>query len=217
MRAVRVASIAVALCLLAPPALAGEPGAPADTARARAVELERALDAGAPYARRWYWGWSGAFAAASALSFASLAVFDDPGLRADAVVAGTLAGLGAATTLGIPLTASGGARAVTAAEPDARARAAEARLRRAAREERFLSGWVAHAGIVASNAAATAVSRGVYHRPWDMIALSRATGLLIGELKVLSTPTDAIADEARLLDELVVTPTVGGLALSGRF
>lgn len=191
--------------------------------RDRSAAIERSLAAGAPYARRWYWGWSGAFVAASALSFASLSVVDEPGLRADAVVGGTLAGLGAISTIALPLTASRGAGALTAMPDDtpeqraARLRAAEATLRRAAREERFLSGWAAHAGVLAANAAAAAVSRLAYDRPWNMIALARGTGVVVGELKVLSTPVAAIDAEATLLTDVTVAPTVGGLVVAGRF
>lgn len=214
----RAASIVVALSLSSASAAAADAPTDVEAIRARTAEIERRLDAGAPYARRWYWGWSGAFAAASALSFASLAVLDDPGMRADAVVSGALAGVGAITTVALPLTAAGGARADDApSDLDARAKRAEARLRRAAREARFLSGWVAHAGVVGANAVAAAVSRAAYDRPWDMIALARGTGLVVGELKVLSTPTDAISDEARLLGDVTVSPTVGGVVLSGRF
>ncbi|MCC6646087.1 MAG: hypothetical protein IT374_11015 [Polyangiaceae bacterium] len=213
----RVASIVLGLSLsVSSAARAAEP-------EARRAEVEARLDAGAPYARRWYWGWSGGFAAVSALQLGSLLVLDDPGLRADAVVGGALAGVGAISTLALPLSAASGARSIRALPDEtseqrvARARAGEDALRRAAREARFLTSWIAHAGVVGANAAAAAVSRWVYHRPWDMVALARGTGLVVGELKVLSTPTDAIDAEASLLREVTVAPTVGGVVIGGRF
>lgn len=206
----------------------GLPG-PRDDAevRARLAFVQPHLRDAAPVAQRWYWGWVAGFTAGAVGSFGSLLVLKDEGLRGDAVVGGTLSTLGAVTTLALPMVASSAPSVLDAmpestdAERAAKLRRAEELTHEAAEQERFLTSALAHVGGVVVTVGAAAVQRVGYDREWGAILLGRTLGLLVGEAKVLSTPTAAIRDEgayrAAFPIMATVVPTLGGAAIVGVF
>ena len=195
--------------------------------RERLAFLQPHLRDAAPTAQRWYWGWVGAFTAGAVVSFGSLLVLKDDGLRGDAVVGGTLSTLGAVTTLALPMVASSAPSVLdampesTEAQRAAKLRRAEELTHEAAEQERFLTSWLAHAGGVVVTLGAAAVQRVGYDRGWGAIVLGRAIGLVVGEAKVLTTPTAAIRDEGSYRSAFpimaTVVPTLGGVAVVGTF
>lgn len=211
----------------APPS-PGPPG-PRDDAevRARLAFVQPHLRDAAPVAQRWYWSWVGIFTAGAVVSFGSLLVLKDEGLRGDAVVGGTLSTLGAVTTLALPMVASSAPSVLDAmpestdAQRAAKLRRAEELTHEAAEQERFLTSGLAHAGGVVATLGAAAVQRVGYDRGWGAIILGRAIGLVVGEAKILTTPTAAIHDEgayrAAFPIMATVVPTLGGVAVVGTF
>ena len=194
--------------LLAAPARADEPAAPAASAAdgadaeviARLDFLIERLDDGRAHADHWARGWEAFYAIATVTSAGWAVTRDVPVQRTDALVGAAKSALGGATHLTmITFSAERGAadvRALPRDTPEARRHAlavAEAALRTNARDAGQRTFWLRHLGTVLVNVAGGLIV-GLAHHDWKTAGISTAVGIGTGEAAIWSQPWRAPSD-----------------------
>lgn len=206
--------------------------APADV-DARYEAIVSALERGEGAARLWWTGWTLGFAALTLGEGTVALVTHDPGTRADAVVGTSGSALGVGAMLLLSSRAAfdyrGRLAGLAASTPEARLarlREAERTLDVAADDEAMGRSLVAHLGGDAVILAGSFVLWAGYHR-YASGWLNLIGGTLTAEAQILTRPTAAI--EARRAyragtlrprappSTWTLTPTVGGVTLTGTF
>lgn len=159
---------------------------------ARLAAVTRLLDAEADAAALWTWGWVELY---GALTVGQLVVVPhvDADTRIDLWVGVVSSLLGAvlqgAVQLNLPTSAG------LPAEPSAALAEALRRAEAGAKREALFSGWLAHAANVVVNAA-IALVQGLAFQHWVSAGISFGVGLAVGEVVVLTQPTQ-LRDAAR--------------------
>jgi hypothetical protein len=188
---------------------------PDDQVRERLSFVEKALDAGRPRARTWWYGWIAAYSAGTAVQWGlSLSHWndtkpaDDPNAPRvhDRTFAQDMLVGGATTALGVggllidpflPAAGSGDLKNLpesTAGERLAKLSKAEDLLRRCAQREKDGQGWTTHLLNLGVNAAAGVVTSAVFDRPWTDGLITFAAGEVVSLLTIYSQPRRAIHD-----------------------
>ena len=218
-------------------AWAQEPASvPDEQVMERLSVIQNALDAGRPRARTWWYGWLGAYGAATAVQWGlSIGHWDDvkpadesPGapmvadrsFAQDMLVGGGTTALGAVGLLidpFLPALSHDRLRGMPEATPEdrrAKLEEAEALLRRCALREKAGQGWTMHALNLGVNAAAGVVTSVAFKRPWTDGLVTFAVGEAVSLLNIFTQPRRAVRDwhnyEVRYLakpgDSLPETP-----------
>ena len=191
----------------------------------RLTTIEHTLDDGEASSQRWWWGWLSGFTVASATQAIVAATVHDDTLKKQSRMGALTSGIGALTTLALPLPSAFGIARIralpsgTPAERREKLRVAEAKLRDAADAERLGRSWLPHVGaLVVNGAAALFLWR---HDDLPVQGLEAfVVGMIVAEAKIFTQPIGA-RDTVDALDADVVTvsiaPLPGGLALVGEF
>jgi hypothetical protein len=225
--------VVLALSILAPSSSAhAAPGEDADVA-ARYAFVDGELTRGESYARTWWTLWMIGYGAATVGSFGFGAITTSYDLRVDAFADGAKSALAlgaVAWTLRTPFRAPGELETMDGSTVETRRLRlvrAEELLEQSAKDESLATSWLGHlAGIGVNLGGAAILWFGYGQRGLALVDV--ATGLAIGELQVLTTPTDAIASlrryragdftpppERKLAWSIV--PSVGGAGLRVAF
>lgn len=200
--------------------------------RERLAFLEERLDAVQRDGQIWYWSWVGVDGVGLVASSVQAALADDGDGRVAGIVNAGKSVIGLARLAAAPLPARFGAEPVrelpdaTPAQRVARLQAAEALLEESAEraEERY-SPWP-HLSIALLNLTGGGIIWGL--GDWRDAAISTGLGLVVGELRIWTQPTQPARDrdayrarfgrpmsDARV--SLAITPRPNGLALTFRF
>jgi hypothetical protein len=171
----------------------------AATARERAHAIQAALQTEAHRARVWTWGWGIGYGALTAGQGVPAFVVHDHGLRADLAVGAVTSGIGLASVVLMPPEVLADAQLLSARlQADGEGgnacdelALAERLLASAADDQRFGSGPVMHLLNAGLNVAAGLVL-GLGFGRWSSGAVTAASGLLVGEVQILTLPTALI-------------------------
>jgi hypothetical protein len=181
--------------------------------RERLGFISASLTVGQPRARRWWYGWMGAYSAGAATmgilaatnwNSGPIDIVDGlPGNREfaqDMLVGGATFALGVVGLVMDPFTPATAAKKLqalpeaSAAERLAKLRRAEELLRECARRERSGRGLVTHLLNAGVNAAAGVVTVAAFDRPFGDGLLTFALGEAVSLLNIFTQPTRAIRD-----------------------
>jgi hypothetical protein len=237
LRGLLAASTAFALLSASSAARADDPPIPPPTTDAdldeRLAYLESRLAEGESPSRTWWYVWTGGFGALTVGFGIGAFVMPERELRIDAAIAATSSALGLISVAALPSKSGFGPARIrrmpngTPEEKRARLVEAETLIDDAAKQERLGTGILAHVGSVVVNLGGGAVRWfGYDHRTTAVVGV--VSGLAIGETKIWTQPTPAVTTQARYRArwataapaqsfEIRVLPTVGGLAVVGRF
>lgn len=202
----------------------------ADTAE-RIMFIERRLENGQPYARRWWVFWTLFYGTGVIYSFVKGGMKDDDGNRANSFVSGTKAIFGTGRLMLSSHTAKLGADPMYELQVDSAAGCEEVLtvgedlLRQNAKASRSRYSWkrhLANVGINAAGALIVAEGYGERSKGWT----SAAVGIAVGEVFTWTKPWNGTSDLEDYEREFNGTrapvtwnlsPTVGGLQLQARF
>ncbi len=171
---------------------------------ARLGFIRERLERDAVPARRWTWGWAIGYAVVGAAQLSTAHLFNESGRRTDFYVGGIRSLIASAAALILPTTAPREHRRLErrlASRPVvdcALLAEAEAGLARAAASERRGKSWTKHAMVFGYNAI-FALILGLGYDRWPSAAISMGTGMLAGELMILTQPTRARRDWGKYL------------------
>ncbi len=172
------------------------PGDDADVS-ARYGFIDAEMTRSASYARTWWTLWMVGYSAATAGSVAFGALTTSYDLRVDAYVDAVKSGLGlgsVALTLGRPFRAPGELHAMDASTIDARAlrlARAEELLEKSAADQSLGTSWLAHVAGLGVNLGGAAILWFGYGQR-GIVFVDLAVGAALGELQIITAPTDAI-------------------------
>lgn len=205
----RSAKAALIACLLAwsaplhaeiycPVPAGASPSLAGFTADERLTAIHDGLDRGARRARIWAWTWGGIYATTTIVQLATIPIRGGDS-RKDVAVAAPGAFLGVAVLALAPLKVMGDQRRLGALLADAGPSAdrcallteAERMLARDAASEAFGASPLVHLGNVVVNLGlALALGLGFGH--WTAAGISLAVGVAVGELQILTQPSDVV-------------------------
>lgn len=167
----------------------------------------------------WLWSWGGLYLAGTVGQAVAIPFIKDQATQIDFIVGAVTTGLGAAFTLVLPPNVIAGAKVVRALPdtPEGLAQA-ERRLEQDAAGEDFSVSWVMH-GLNAAFNIATGLVLGLGFKHWESAVLNTVSGIIIGEVMVLTTPHGLRQLVRPTAPIVVLRPLVGpnltGLALGG--
>jgi hypothetical protein len=207
-----------------------------DVAR-RLAWIERVIEREGAATRVWQWSWVGFYGAVTIAEGALLATAKTPPDRVNDGVSAGKAAVALGFVLASPASAAPSARALrskpagTAAERLAKLRHGESILRHLAQEERERRGWFPLIGGALLNAGGGFITWAAYRGSGANGWFGVASGLAVAQLQFHTQPTGAIrawdayqraADGGRLGEPPAVlrwsiTPTAGGMAVTGAF
>lgn len=188
---------------------------PDDQVKERLSFVEKALDAGQPRARTWWYGWMAAYSAGTAVQWGlsighwnDTKAADDPSaprvhdraFAQDMLVGGATTALGVGSLLidqFLPAYGSRGLKTLpegTAEERSAKLQKAEDLLRRCAQREKDGQGWTTHLLNLGVNAAAGVVTAAAFKRPWTDGLITFAAGEVVSLINIYTQPRRAIHD-----------------------
>jgi hypothetical protein len=170
---------------------------PAERAR-RIAYLDATLERERALMSRWVWGWGLGFAGVAAGQVGLGLAISDEGRSIDLYVSATKAGIGALyTAVNSPRVRP--ARIELGDTSCAALAAAEEALFAGARAQRRGSGLLVRGGSLVVNAGAV-LYLGLAHDRWGSGLLGAAVGLAVGEVKIYTQPSGAIAAARRYRD-----------------
>ncbi len=202
--------LAIFLCLsfILVPAFAGQvPSIPDDQVQARLDYIQKALAAGQPHARLWFYGWMGGYGVTSAgmliYSFANwsdVKTVSGKHLPQDAFIGGIGTLIGAGTVLlrpFVPAFALGKLNPLPDGTPEerlAKLQRAEDLLQRAAKREKYTRSAMNHVVKLGINAAGSIAGTLIYKRKWTDALLGFGLSSCVSLIHIYSQPTRAIHD-----------------------
>lgn len=188
---------------------------PDDQVKERLSFVEKALDAGQPRARTWWYGWIAAYSAGTAVQWGfclghwndtkaanapNAPRVQDRKFAQDMLVGGATTALGVGGLLIDPFLPAFGSRDLkaqpegTAEERLAKLQKAEDLLRRCAQREKDGQGWTTHLLNLGVNAAAGVVTAAAFKRPWTDGLITFATSEAVSLINIYTQPRRAIHD-----------------------
>jgi hypothetical protein len=197
------------LWLLAPvaradlcPAPPGDEALAVEDSEVRLSFLLRAMDEDARHLTTWSLVWGSAYAAAMAGQITAIPLVHG-GIRVDLTAGAIAAAVGSASLYLLPLRITSQAhfepKVLEGLDRCKVLAQVEQRFFDSAKIDRLSSGWIAHAGNVAINAA-LALILGLGYGRWTSAGISAAVGLAIGEANLWTQPHGFASDEERYLE-----------------
>jgi hypothetical protein len=184
------------------------------------LDLIRAVEADeANRSMIWLWSWSGLYIAGTVGQGVAVPFLKDPATQIDFIVGAVTTALGAAFNLVLPPNVIAGAKVVRALPdtPEGLAQA-ERRLEDDAAAQDFCVSWVMH-GLNAAFNVATGLVLGLGFKHWESAVINTVSGIIIGEVMVLTTPHGLRQLVRPTAPVVVLRPMMGpnltGLALGG--
>lgn len=167
----------------------------------------------------WLWSWSGLYIAGTVGQGVAVPFLKDPATQIDFIVGAVTTALGAAFNLVLPPNVIAGAKVVRALPdtPEGLAQA-ERRLEDDAAAQDLSVSWVMH-GLNAAFNVATGLVLGLGFKHWESAVINTVSGIIIGEVMVLTTPHGLRQLVRPTAPVVVLRPMMGpnltGLALGG--
>ncbi|HEY0713512.1 MAG TPA: hypothetical protein VGF45_12615 [Polyangia bacterium] len=182
--------------------------------------IQSSLERAAGPARRWSWGWALGYSAVATAQLGLAPFIEDDGRQADFYVGGARTALAVVPFVALPLKVMRAERALTerlssqsAEDRCALVAEAEQWLAASARAEERGRSWVKHTAVVTLNVVAGLVL-GLGFDRWPQAAFTASTGIAVGEIMILTQPTQSVEALRRYREGHLTSQSPLGLQLA---